>query len=227
MRKGEGKIVQVYSEGERGTARLECSRELIPTPGQYLLAYALHEPDAPLAVPLFNAGTFADGFLIAQPLPPTWLPGTLLSIRGPLGHGFNLSRMALRIALVALDETPARLLSLLEASLAQDAAVTLVCDVPFSYLPVEVEIQPLSALSEVLTWADFMALDLSREDLPGLRRRLGLDPDTPVPINAQALVVTPIPCGGIGDCGVCAVTLKRGWKLACKDGPVFDLRDLI
>jgi len=36
----------------------------------------------------------------------------------------------------------------------------------------------------------------------------------------------PMPCGGLGDCGLCAVDLKRGWKLACKDGPVFDLNEL-
>jgi NAD(P)H-flavin reductase len=41
------------------------------------------------------------------------------------------------------------------------------------------------------------------------------------------LVVAPMPCGGLAECGVCAVTTRRGWKLACKDGPVFDLGELI
>jgi hypothetical protein len=36
-----------------------------------------------------------------------------------------------------------------------------------------------------------------------------------------------MPCAGLADCGVCAVELRRGWKLACKDGPVFDLRDIL
>jgi hypothetical protein len=30
----------------------------------------------------------------------------------------------------------------------------------------------------------------------------------------------------MGKCGVCAVKVKRGWKMACVDGPVFDLKDL-
>jgi len=28
------------------------------------------------------------------------------------------------------------------------------------------------------------------------------------------------------DCGICAVPLKSDWKLACKDGPVFDWQEL-
>jgi len=53
---------------------------------------------------------------------------------------------------------------------------------------------------------------------PGLAGRAG---------EAQVLVVTPMPCGGLAECGVCAFTTRRGWKMACKDGPVFDLSELI
>jgi NAD(P)H-flavin reductase len=35
-----------------------------------------------------------------------------------------------------------------------------------------------------------------------------------------------MPCSGLADCGVCAVPARRGYKLACKDGPVFDLDEL-
>jgi dihydroorotate dehydrogenase electron transfer subunit len=42
----------------------------------------------------------------------------------------------------------------------------------------------------------------------------------------KALVMTPIPCGGIAECGACAVPAHRGWKLACRDGPVFNLNEL-
>jgi hypothetical protein len=45
--------------------------------------------------------------------------------------------------------------------------------------------------------------------------------------DAQVLVVTPAPCGGLAECGVCAVTTRRGWKMACKDGPVFSLNEFI
>ena len=45
-------------------------------------------------------------------------------------------------------------------------------------------------------------------------------------IPAQALVLGPMPCGGLADCGVCAVTTRSDWKLACKEGPVFDLEEI-
>jgi len=42
---------------------------------------------------------------------------------------------------------------------------------------------------------------------------------------AQALVVPPVACG-VGACQGCAVSVVRGTKLACTDGPVFDLLEL-
>jgi ferredoxin len=44
--------------------------------------------------------------------------------------------------------------------------------------------------------------------------------------EGQMLIHTPVPCGGMADCGICAVTLRSGWKLACKEGPVFDWKAL-
>jgi len=42
---------------------------------------------------------------------------------------------------------------------------------------------------------------------------------------AQALVVPPMACG-VGACQGCGVEVTRGTKLACTDGPVFDLLEL-
>ena len=39
---------------------------------------------------------------------------------------------------------------------------------------------------------------------------------------AQALVTPPMACG-VGACQGCAVEMRRGIRLACTDGPVFDL----
>ena len=43
---------------------------------------------------------------------------------------------------------------------------------------------------------------------------------------ASVLREGPIVCG-VGACGVCAVALRRGSRLLCSDGPVFDLRDVV
>jgi dihydroorotate dehydrogenase electron transfer subunit len=140
---------------------------------------------------------------------------------------------------VALGDTSARLKLLLLAALEQNASVVLVSDLDLTDLPSEVEIQPLSALTEITQWADYVALDILREFLPGLREKLGLSEHCPcrepvgarrqarIGFEAQVLVVTPMPCGGMGECGVCATRVRRGWKMACKDGPVFDFNELV
>ena len=42
---------------------------------------------------------------------------------------------------------------------------------------------------------------------------------------ASVLLEGPIVCG-VGACGVCAVEVRRGTRMICSDGPVFDLRDV-
>ena len=63
--------------------------------------------------------------------------------------------------------------------------------------------------------------------LPGLATRLGTRGHRRAPFRTQVLIQTPIACGGLAECGVCAVQARRGWKMACKNGPVFELEELI
>jgi NAD(P)H-flavin reductase len=222
MHTGEGQLHELYYDAERAAARILCPPLLVPAPGQYLLAH--DGSDAPLPVPVFPAGSAADGFLAAPSLPRTWSPGTHLHLRGPLGRGFSLPLTARRVALLAWDDSPARLLALLPSALKQGAAITLVCKSAPRDLPMEVEVQPLQALGEALSWADFLAVDAGRESLPGLRSRLGEQNQATAEI--QVLLRTQMPCGALAECGVCAVRTRGGWKMACKDGPVFDWREL-
>jgi hypothetical protein len=233
MKQGAGELVELYLEGGMTGGRLLCPQNLIPGPGQYLLTH--DGSDAPLPVPIFSAGSIPGGFLIAPPIPDYWQPGITLSLRGPLGRGFSMPVSARCVALVALGETSARLNPILEAALKQNASVVLVSDLNLRALSPEIELQPVSALADVVQWADYLVLDIPRESLPGLREKLGLARQTRVKIarpgswltgEAQALISTPMPCGGIGDCAVCAVTVHRKWRMACKDGPVFNLNEL-
>ena len=210
----------------RAAARVECPSAFIPMPGQYLPAY---EPtsDEALAVPLFSAGNAQDGFLVAAPLPRSWLPGVTLSLRGPLGHGFTLPASARRVALAAWDVSPAHLLGLIQPANAQGAAISLICDNPPEDLPADVEIHPPSALGEICQWADYLALAAPRDAIRGWRERFGGDDQLKHPSEAQVLVITSMPCGGLAKCGVCSVDTRRGVELACEDGPVFQLIDLM
>jgi hypothetical protein len=131
------------------------------------------------------------------------------------------------VALIAFNGTAERLKGLIRPALSQGAAVTLVSEADETGLPEEVEVQPLAALEEALRWADYAALDVLRENLAGVWERLGGERQVWAGKEAQVLVRTPLPCAGIAECGVCAVSVKAGWRLACKDGPVFDWGEVV
>ena len=223
MHTGKGHIAELVLADGRSYVRLACPPQLIPTPGQFLLAS--DASDSPLPLPLFYTDSAPQGFIAAAPAPVVWSPGSTINLRGPLGRGFSLPPAARKIALVAFDGSAARLKGLIRPALRQGAAVVLVSDFAPEDLPDDVEVQPLPVLEDVLDWADYLALDASRENLSALRERLGkLNPMAGT--ETQVLIRTAIPCGGIAECGVCAVTMKSEWRLACKEGPVFDWRDL-
>ncbi len=226
-------MLELILEDGRRQMRVACPPNLIPLPGQYLLA-GDGADFSPLPVPLFHTDSAPQGFIhrtastlvAAAPLPDSWRPGMELHLRGPLGRGFTLPLSARKVGLVACDDSPARIKGLIRPALKQSAAVVLVCSSAPEALPDEVEVQPLSALQEILEWADYLAFDVGRENLDQLRERLGKPNQLPAGSEAQVLVRTPVPCGGLADCGVCAVNLKSDWKLACKDGPVFNWNEV-
>jgi dihydroorotate dehydrogenase electron transfer subunit len=224
MHTGKGQVLELFLEDGCRYVRLACGPQLTPAPGQYLLAG--DDPDSPLPVPLFHTDFASNGFIAAAPASSYWSPGRELHLRGPLGHGFLLPVSARKVGLITFDSSYVLLRGLIRPALQQGAAVVLVCDSSPDNLTDEVEVQPLSGLQEILEWADYLAFDLKRDDLDQVRARLGKSAQLTAANEAQVLIQTPVPCGGLGDCGVCAVTLKSGWKLACKDGPVFDLREL-
>jgi dihydroorotate dehydrogenase electron transfer subunit len=221
---GQGRLLQVFL-GPGACAEIACPRELVPGPGQYLLALSDSEAAAPLATPIFAAGYVDSGFLAAPPVPGTLSPGISLTLRGPLGRGFNLPFGAQRVALAALGETPARLLPLVELALAQGASVLLLSEVVPASLPAAVEVLRPSGLAEALAWADYAALDLPSQALTGTI--IGNLPRAALQTSSgEALITTPLPCAGMADCGACAVHLGRGYILACRDGPVVQLNRL-
>lgn len=204
---------------------LACPPTIRPLPGQYLLAFAPGQTEA-LAVPLFPAGQSGEFLRVAPPLPVSWAAGMRLQVRGPLGNGFRLPAAARKVALAPLDCGPERLLALAELALAQDAAVALYsAEIPDG-LPSAVEVLLPEQLKDTVEWADYLALDLGNGQPGRWKEAIGLEDGKKLPFPGQALVRTPILCGGVGECGVCAVRTRSGWALACKDGPVFDVEML-
>src|SRR5512132_3000039 len=133
MHTGKGQVLELILEDGIRHVRLSCLSNLVPSPGQYLLAG--DESDEPLPVPLFHTDSVPGGFVAVGLIPTSWNPGTELSLRGPLGHGFNLPLSARKVALVAFDVSPARLRGLIQPALRQNAAVVLVCNSSMDHLP--------------------------------------------------------------------------------------------
>jgi NAD(P)H-flavin reductase len=229
-----GQVLEIQLEVYKNyRALIHCSTGAVPAPGQYLLAHNPKDYRAPIALPIFPATAVPRGmknditsFLTAPPIPEAWPPGTNLILQGPYGHGFTVPQHIQKLALIALGKTASRLFPIADLAMQSGAEVALFCDEILPYLPSVIEANPLSALAVGLTWADFIAIDSPKEMIPGLRSSLRHGEDTELHCPAQILVHTSMPCGGSGECAVCAIPVKGRWKFTCKDGPVFNLRDL-
>ena len=222
MHTGKGLIAELILEDGCRYARISCPETLVPAPGQYLLAS--DASDSPLPVPIFYTDFAPAGFISLAA--DHWKPGDELNLRGPLGRGFSLPAAAHKVALIAFDDAPVRLRGLIRPALAQSASVVVVTNSAGDSLPDDVEVQPLASMREVIEWADYVALDVSRENVSELREKLLQRNQIAAVKDAQVLIRTPMPCGGIADCAVCAVNTRSFWKMACKDGPVFDWKEI-
>jgi hypothetical protein len=227
MHTGTGTIIEIQRDQSGITsARIDCQPGLIPAPGQFLRAHNPDEADAVLGWSLFPWGADPTPNLVAGPIPPAWIPGSSLNLYGPIGTGFEIPSIITRLALIALGDSASRLLPLIPPALENNSDIAIFSLVPLPSLSMAIEIHPISEVPEALSWANFIAIDLGWQQLPTLREKLTLGSHDYLPCPAQALITIPMPCAGIGDCGACAIKSHRGYKLACKDGPVFDLNTL-
>lgn len=87
--------------------------------------------------------------------------------------------------------------------------------------------QGLSAVNQLIGWADYLAIDVRLEDVEQLSGTLGLDSRLPRALTAEALVLAPMPCGGMAKCGVCTVSTNSKDVLLCEEGPVVSIDRLI
>jgi dihydroorotate dehydrogenase electron transfer subunit len=208
-----------------GQTYVRCGNtEIVPVPGQVYLARAATPEQPFLRVPLYPYSTSGTGieFCLGS-FPHLYAdlePGAALDLIGPVGRGFILPPRATHV--LVWCHSPARLLGLIHHALDRRFAVTLLlpADVPLPELPLEVEIQREPLTAELALWADVAALDLP-DSLDQARELRALCLPRPAEF-VQALITPPMPCG-TGACQACWVELGHGRKLACADGPVFEL----
>jgi len=226
-----------------------------PQPGQFLLLRCGDDwRNGYLRRPLFAAHLANDELtflLTPQPDPGyAWLlsrqAGDTLDLLGPCGLGFPPLDAIGNLLLVGDGQTVGPLLAQLAVALAQGVSVTLALGgsraaalYPVAALPPVVEYQAatldgslgrrgsVTDLTPVLLpWADAVFAVGS----PGLYRtlhrqageyRLGLRPGYLYGLLADQLLAC-----GVGACLSCTLATPTGLKLACLDGPVFDLTQL-
>lgn len=218
-------IEEIRIESGQLLLKTNLPANLYPAAGQYMLA-ALQGGAELLPVLLYPAIGKEGDFLLGTEYSASWQPGRKVRLRGPQGQGFVLPRSTRRVGLAAIDGSLLRLLPLVHQALDQNAAVVCCSAGVPAYLPPDVEVVPPENLADLWAWADYAAILVGMHSLDGLRDRLGLAGQSPAALSVEILVDFPMVCGGISECGVCAVPLRRGWALACKDGPVFNLNQL-
>lgn len=173
--------------------------------------------------------------------------GATLDVLGPLGKGWQLDPAVRTLALVGTAATAAPLFALAHAAVGRGVAVTLLLgalsrdDAPPPFLlPAAAEYNiaqsraaesaAIALLDDtLLRWADMLAIALPQPYWSKLAQRV-----TQVRIRwshgfAQVAALQPQTdllacCTGV--CGVCGVETRRAPRLACVDGPVFDLQEL-
>src|SRR5688572_32333414 len=121
MKTGQGKVEEILLDG---SLRIQCSPDLIPFPGQYLMAHK-NASDLPLPVSVFFMDSSPNGFRCA-PLSIKLQPGDLINFRGPIGHGFQIPPFAKKIALIAYEKTFAHLHGLISLAIKQNVEIVLV-----------------------------------------------------------------------------------------------------
>ncbi|HEY6406835.1 MAG TPA: hypothetical protein VIY29_05140 [Ktedonobacteraceae bacterium] len=169
--------------------------------------------------------------------------GATLDILGPMGHGWEVRSTTRNLLLVSVGSMIAGVTLLAQSALEQELAVTIVAHFPSAaevypaaLLPPEVEYHSITAdgsvgqqgdivsvLGNYLPWADAACCSVSRETAALLystfERLRGKN-------FAQALVLHPLVCAN-GVCLACSIETLSGARLICRDGPVFDLRELV
>ncbi len=209
------KLLEVTQIGSINAGIVDIPASHWPDAGQYLPCQRITGTPEVLVTNLFRTVGPAGG-LTLSPLPDNWYPGDEIAYLAPQGNGFHLPSTASRVGLLAWGVDPVRLLPLVRLALDQNAAVTLFYDVDneqdiLGWVPSVVEVVPVFALEDHLEWMDFLAVDL---ELDGMAAFSGVIPGSVLPFEGQVLIRTPMPCRGLGACGVCAVKTSRGWRLA-------------
>jgi NAD(P)H-flavin reductase len=219
-----GKVIEIIEAGEDIGLVLGVESKLTFSPGQYFQASETI-PSSVLPYVFYPLQRTEKTLSVIPSRKSNWYPDQEISLRGPLGNGFHLPSTVTKVGLVAFGQAKTTsLLPLAETLLAAGKEAALVTDLPVQGLPMALEILPSEQAAEVAGWADALAICALPKDIPELMRVFSKEASRK---SVEVFLQTEMPCAGVAACGVCAILTKKGWKHACKEGPVFSLGDLV
>jgi dihydroorotate dehydrogenase electron transfer subunit len=170
-------------------------------------------------------------------------PGEQIDILGPFGRPLGVDARTRTLLLVGEGPgLPALMLAAREV-LGRGGSATLIAAAPEPallppawLLPGEIEYQSgIGQATELLAdqtyrpaiaWADQLISALPIDQAPRLRDSIRAGRIRWDRGFASVLLQQAIPCG-TGVCSACALDLRKGPRLACTDGPAFDLREVV
>ncbi len=207
-------------------------------PGQHFLARATESLDPYLRepwIPIRRSGSTS--IVIERPAGVSYHPGQVISLLGPIGTPITLRETTRTLLLIAFEATPASMLMLAEGAIGRGVSVTLALigaarGYPLEALPAQIEVMRGSDGIDwpeqrgSLKWADqVIAVAPPPLDVARYSRLLEVVRAARVEIAPGYLLglfQPPMPCG-IGACGACMIRCVGRDRLACVDGPAFDL----
>lgn len=215
-------------------------------PGQYLMVRCGtgHDPllRRPLGVHRVEGERLAL-FFAAVGRGTEWLagrrPGDKVDVFGPLGHGFDIKPESQSLLLVAGGMGVAPLAFLAQRALAGERHVIFVHGAatarklyPQHLLPPGINLRVATedgsrgekglateSMSRYLDWADQV---FACGPLAMYKHMAQQGPGKPVQVSLELRLAC-----GLGACLGCSFPTKQGQKLVCKDGPVFNLEDIL
>ena len=216
-------------------------------PGQFVMVncgeectlprpFSIHQADGEVIALFFNVWQDAKG----TPWMVRSKAGDEVSLFGPLGNNYTLNPEARRLLLAAGGIGIASLRFLADSAVKQGLAVTLLCGTPTKHqypqelLSPGIELVPVSEdgsvgkkglITELLPeFTDRNDQVFACGPVAMYRAMAGMPELKGKPV--QVSLEMRMGCG-LGACYACTVKTKHGLKQVCRDGPVFELDDII
>lgn len=153
-----------------------------------------------------------------------WDIGDFLHFHGPIGSGFNDLSMYSNIFLLSLNSDLLSLNALFNTGIKENKNIVYYSENKDIPIPPTVEIITKDRIAETIEWANYIAIEMKREDLP--KNYEVLKNIKEHALTCELLIYCPILCLGKANCLICSLKTKQGWVKTCQQGQIFNLDNL-